>query len=823
MASLRDYSLTLKMLLLTAAVGIVVWTISDAVKTSTLSEVFREKLSDRLSQQAEKQRIMFDHYVKGHHTAIKLFVSTASIRDYIDSPVWNDFVVDDVNVDSSDLEDSELIASGLENYGLVKKQAVKFYKKTPSWLPKLSVLRNFIQPRYLLLLDEDGRVREVYQADKTNLPEELLNPYGVLLNLSRDQGFLTNINGAPYLIASEGVKNKHGETKATLMLASPLDEQFLIASQNSSLSDSNVIALLAEQEPVILVSSNPALIAEGSYLSDLKSSYLTIGQGFFDYGAADLVIELVSFVSTNEIKTLTAEVIEGERTVRALTALSFIITFLLLMYLVTRRIQKFTAYVVNFSNNLNQDNPLEESGGDEIEVLERNFNRLADAVESETAALEYQALHDPLTELPNRKLINNRLQQEILRSHRSNKPLVLIMSDLNHFKEINDTLGHHVGDIVLQQAATRLFRTFRKTDSVARLGGDEFGILLPETSLEQAKMLSKKTVEAFEIPFVVEGNSLSVGISMGLAESPIHGDDVNILVQRADVAMYVAKRGKLGFSVYDPDLDTHSIGRLALMSEFRAAIENQSLEVLYQPKVDVQTNEIIGAEALLRWNHPDRGCIEPEEFIPLAEQTGLIKPLTSWVLEKAVQQCIEWKKIWPNFNMSVNLSVHNLHDVALLDQVRRMIKEYDMQPSCLTLEVTEGDIMTDPIRAKEILEALSMMGVTISIDDFGTGYSSLSYLKQLPVEEIKIDKSFVMEMIDDENDAVIVKATIELAHNLGLKIVAEGVKDQETWDRLRLLNCDIAQGFFISRPITAQEFMNRELSHDWPKCASGSR
>ncbi len=823
MASLRDYSLTLKMLLLTAAVGIVVWTISDAVKTSTLSEVFREKLSDRLSQQAEKQRIMFDHYVKGHHTAIKLFVSTASIRDYIDSPVWNDFVVDDVNVDSSDLEDSELIASGLENYGLVKKQAVKFYKKTPSWLPKLSVLRNFIQPRYLLLLDEDGRVREVYQADKTNLPEELLNPYGVLLNLSRDQGFLTNINGAPYLIASEGVKNKHGETKATLMLASPLDEQFLIASQNSSLSDSNVIALLAEQEPVILVSSNPALIAEGSYLSDLKSSYLTIGQGFFDYGAADLVIELVSFVSTNEIKTLTAEVIEGERTVRALTALSFIITFLLLMYLVTRRIQKFTAYVVNFSNNLNQDNPLEESGGDEIEVLERNFNRLAEAVESETAALEYQALHDPLTELPNRKLINNRLQQEILRSHRSNKPLVLIMSDLNHFKEINDTLGHHVGDIVLQQAATRLFRTFRKTDSVARLGGDEFGILLPETSLEQAKMLSKKTVEAFEIPFVVEGNSLSVGISMGLAESPIHGDDVNILVQRADVAMYVAKRGKLGFSVYDPDLDTHSIGRLALMSEFRAAIENQSLEVLYQPKVDVQTNEIIGAEALLRWNHPDRGCIEPEEFIPLAEQTGLIKPLTSWVLEKAVQQCIEWKKIWPNFNMSVNLSVHNLHDVALLDQVRRMIKEYDMQPSCLTLEVTEGDIMTDPIRAKEILEALSMMGVTISIDDFGTGYSSLSYLKQLPVEEIKIDKSFVMEMIDDENDAVIVKATIELAHNLGLKIVAEGVKDQETWDRLRLLNCDIAQGFFISRPITAQEFMNRELSHDWPKCASGSR
>ncbi len=234
-------------------------------------------------------------------------------------------------------------------------------------------------------------------------------------------------------------------------------------------------------------------------------------------------------------------------------------------------------------------------------------------------------------------------------------------------------------------------------------------------------------------------------------------------------------------------------------------------------------NKIYTCEALLRWNHPERGYIEPDEFIPLAEQTGLIKPLTAWVLEKAVNQCNEWKEIWPGFNMSVNLSVHNLHDVALLTQVRQMISQKNMPASCITLEITEGDIMIDPIRAKEILESLSMMGITISIDDFGTGYSSLSYIKQLPVEEIKIDKSFVMEMMQDENDAVIVKATIELAHNLGLKIVAEGVKDQETWDRLRSLNCDIAQGFFISKPITAEEFVNRELSHSWPQCASGSR
>jgi diguanylate cyclase (GGDEF)-like protein len=804
------------MLLLTAIVGIVVWTFSDVLQTSTLSEVFRGRLSERLSLQAEKQRILFDRYVKGHHTAVKLFVSSVNIRDYVESRSWGR-----ANEDSTGSENIYLENFGLGTSSIAKKHAVKFYNKPPPWLPELSVMRNFIQPRYLMLLDENGRVREVYQADKDKLPEILLEPYGVLLNLSRDQGFLTNINGKPFLVASEDIKNKDGENKATLMLASPLDEQFLIASQNASLSDSNIIALISEQDPTIFVSSNPSLVPEGSYLSDLKSSYLTIGQGFFDYGAADIVIELVSFVSTDEIRALTEEVIKEERTVRALTAVSFILTFLLLMYFVTRRIQKFTEHVVNFSKNINQDKPLEDTGGDEFDVLERNFNRLAEVVESETAALEYQALHDPLTELPNRKLINNRLQQEILRSERSKKPLVLIMSDLNHFKEINDTLGHHVGDIVLQQAATRILRTFRKTDSVARLGGDEFGILLPETSLEQAKMLSQKTVEAFEIPFVIEGNSLNVGISMGLAESPVHGDDVNILVQRADIAMYIAKRSNLGFSVYDPDQDTHSIGRLALMGEFRAAIENHSLELLYQPKVDVQTGNIIGAEALLRWNHPERGNIKPDEFIPLAEQTGLIKPLTSWVLDEAAEQCMEWREVWPDFNMSINLSVHNLHDVALLTQVREMVSQNNLLPSSITMEITEGDIMTDPIRAKEILESLSMLGVTLSIDDFGTGYSSLSYLKQLPVEEIKIDKSFVLEMMSDENDAVIVKATIDLAHNLGLKIVAEGVKDQKTWDRLRSLNCDIAQGYFISKPITADEFLDRQLTDNWPRGVSG--
>ena len=778
--------------MLTAAVGSIVWAFSDALQTQILTEVFRAKLSDRLSLQAEKQRILFDRYVKGHHTAARLFVSTINIRDYVENTSWK------------------------------QNQAIKYYHRPPPWLPRLSIMRNFIQPRYLMLLDEHNQVREVYQASKAKLPDILLNPDRMLLSLSQDQGFLTSIDGKPFLIATEGIENTNGKPKASLILASPLDEQFLIASQGSSLSDVNIVALLAEQEPVILVSSNPALVPEGAQVSDLKDQYLTIGQGFFDYGATDIIIELVSFVSTDEIRLLTQKVIAEERTVRALTAVAFIASFVLVMFLVTRRLKRFAAYVVKFTNHLTHEKHHEDVGGDEIAILESKFNRLAEAVRSETAALEHQTLHDPLTDLPNRKLINNRLQQEILRCERSNKPLVLIISDLNRFKEINDTLGHNVGDTVLQQASIRLFRTFRKTDTVARLGGDEFAILLPGTSLEQASTFSKRAIEAFEIPFVVEGNSLSVGISMGLAESPMHGNDVNILVRRADVAMYVAKRNNTGFSIYDPDQDTHSVDQLALMTELRAAIEEQSLEILYQPKVDAQTLEITGAEALLRWNHPQRGYIKPEEFIPLAEQTGLIKPLTYWVLEKAVHQCLEWREIWPQFNMAVNLSVHNLHDSALLDQVRGLVKKYQLPPSCLTLEITEGDIMTNPIRAKEILESLNMMGIILSIDDFGTGYSSLSYLKQLPVEEIKIDKSFVMEMTEDENDAVIVKATIDLAHNLGLKIVAEGVKDRYTWEYLKSLHCDIAQGYFISPPVSAKDFINISRSHNWPEHAAGS-
>lgn len=782
---LRYFSLTTKMLVLTVTVGIVIWVVSDYFLTNSLEGIFNAKLAERFSREAEDQRIRFDRYIKGHHQAVKLFTNTQQLKEYIKKARWK------------------------------QNQKIVIQNTPVRWLPRLSIIRNFIQPRCILLLDVSGKVREVYHTQKVRPVEEILHPSQTLLNLSRNQGFLTRINGAPYLIASSNVTDKHGKVQAILMVASPLDEQFLIASQGPSLSESSIIALLTEEKPNILVSSNSRLVPSGVTLDSLKDRYLTIGQGFFDYGATDIVIVLVSFISTDEVKQLTQEVLGKDRQMRGITALVFILAFVLVMFFITRRIQQLTMRVSDFSKEKNHISK-NKSRGDQLWLLEERFRDLTKAVETETAALEHQTMHDTLTDLPNRKLLTNRLRHEILRSERTQKPLVLIVSDLDRFKEINDTLGHHIGDLVLQQAGERMLHIFRKTDTVARLGGDEFGILLPETNTEQAILLAQKVVEEFNQPFIVEGHNLGIGISMGICESPMYGNDVNILLQRADVAMYMAKRNNLGYEIYDSDKDTHSIGRLALMGDLRKAIEEQSLELYYQPKVDIVTGKVFGVEALLRWQHPRQGFILPDIFIPLAVQTGLYKPLTSWVVKRAIEQCAEWRQQGIEMNISVNLSVQNLHDVTLKSQIGELLRQAQLPASSLTLEIIESDIMTDPIRARETLNQLNEMGVILSIDDFGSGYSSLNYLKQLPVSEIKIDRSFVMEMTSDENDAIIVRATIDLAHNLGLKIVAEGVKDQATWEILRVLGCDIGQGYFISKPVSPGVFIKWLKSGIWP-------
>ena len=432
------------------------------------------------------------------------------------------------------------------------------------------------------------------------------------------------------------------------------------------------------------------------------------------------------------------------------------------------------------------------------------------------AAIEYQALHDALTDLPNRSLLSDRLHQGILSAGRQQSPLALIIMDLDHFKEINDTLGHHNGDVILQQVSSRVRHVLRESDTVARLGGDEFAVLLPNADMVDATRIAKKLLHVLEQPFDLEGQTFHIGASLGIALFPEHGRDGTALMKRADVAMYEAKRGKSGFSVYDPAKDQHSLRNLSLMGELRAAIERNQLVLYYQPKVNTQTGRVSGVEALVRWQHPEHGLMYPDDFIPLAEQAGLIKQVTLWVLEKALVQNSEWLQLGVDLSVAVNLSVRNLQDNTFPDEVGAILRTWQSkQLSRLRFEITETAMMADPARAAEILNALGAMGIRLSIDDFGTGYSSLAYLKQLPVAELKIDKSFVMGMATDENDATIVRSTIDLAHNIGLRVVAEGVEDKRTYEMLVELGCDSVQGYYISRPVAPEELLRWVQQPPW--------
>jgi diguanylate cyclase (GGDEF)-like protein/PAS domain S-box-containing protein len=419
-------------------------------------------------------------------------------------------------------------------------------------------------------------------------------------------------------------------------------------------------------------------------------------------------------------------------------------------------------------------------------------------------ALRYRATHDSLTDLPNRNLLQERLEEALAAARQHTWPVAFLLLDLDRFKEINDTLGHHIGDLLLRKIARRLETSVREADTIARLGGDEFAVLMPATGMESAGQMARKLIHALEEPFQVEGLSLQVETSVGITLYPEHGNAPAALIRRADVAMYAAKKERSGLMIYDPEQDFTTIRLLALTGDLRRAIHDNGLSMHFQPKLSARDGSPIGVEALARWRHPAHGDIPPDEFIGLAEHSGLIQPLTQWVLDTALRQCAAWKQEGLDLSMSVNLSARNLLDENLPSMVWAMLQSNKVPVDRLTLEITESVIMDDPHRALEVLTALNKIGVAISIDDFGTGYSSLGYLKKLPATEIKIDRSFVMEMDRNPDDRTIVHSTIELAHNLGLSVVAEGVSSRQTWEELKRLGCDIGQGYYFSRPLPAE-------------------
>ena len=460
------------------------------------------------------------------------------------------------------------------------------------------------------------------------------------------------------------------------------------------------------------------------------------------------------------------------------------------------------AFLHEASNN--SGNPeLPKATSTETRDLIRAFTEMRQQVNTRQQALEHQAQHDTLTGLANRNLLYQQLSHMIGKNKRHNDNISLIMLDLDRFKEANDALGHHIGDQLLIAVGHRLRDDLRENDMVARLGGDEFAILLSNAGEAEARNVCKKVLKSFEQPFEIQEQPLFVSASLGIAVHPLHGHDAETMMKRADIAMYVAKRNHLGFAFYEATADNYDTRYLSLANDLRLALNEGTLALAYQLKYDIALNQPVGVEALLRWQHPQLGTISPVNIIPLAEQLGIINRLTLWVITQALAQCAQWRKQGIFISMAVNLSVYDLLTTDLVDQIAGLLVEYEVPASYLVIEITENAMLIDPSNAIRILEKLDQMGLRIAIDDFGAGFSSLGYLKKLPVDELKIDKSFVMDMITNDNDAVIVRSTIDLAHNLGLKVVAEGVENEEIYDLLKILRCDTAQGFYLSKPDSA--------------------
>ncbi len=446
--------------------------------------------------------------------------------------------------------------------------------------------------------------------------------------------------------------------------------------------------------------------------------------------------------------------------------------------------------------------------------LQKARDELELKVAERTTELEYVALHDSLTNLPNRQLYMDRLSSTIEFAAIEKDQLAVMMIDLNLFKLINDAHGHSTGDFVLVEVARRFKQALRRSDTVARFGGDEFALVLPAADLATAIKIADNILTAISPTMEINGHELSLSCSIGIAIYPENGRAPDVLLQKADIAMYTSKRNNVGHAVYSSALDTDSAGLLSLTRDLKQAIFKNQLELYYQPKFSFVTGNLIGAEALLRW-HRDDQLVMPDTFISIAEQTNLINELTYWVIEEGFSQCTAWNHNSPKkLSISINLATRTLDDDELPDRIAALLKGKNYAHKQLIMEITETGVMADPQHSLHILRRLDKMGLGISVDDFGTGYSSLVYLKKLPVDEIKIDRAFVTDMLKDQESTVIVRAIIDLAHNLGLTVVAEGVETATVWKALKELDCNYCQGYYTGKPMPAIEFESKFIHNN---------
>jgi diguanylate cyclase (GGDEF)-like protein len=452
--------------------------------------------------------------------------------------------------------------------------------------------------------------------------------------------------------------------------------------------------------------------------------------------------------------------------------------------------------------------------GDELDLLIDTADDLAYGIQAlrarakqdeAEATIRRMSLYDAVTGLPNRVRLRQVLEQSISAARAERRPLALLMVGANRFSEINESLGYHEGDRLLEEMASRLSKLVPDTDAIARVGEADFAVVAARSDAEHAVHVATQVLTSMYEPIGLSGFMLDPRASVGISLFPGHGSDPDVLIRRAHVALQQARRTSSGYAIYTGGLDTEGKQRLAMMADLRNAIENNELLLYCQPKIDMRTARLTGAEALVRWAHPEKGMINPGEFIKLAESTGLITPLTFWMLGSAVAQAYAWREGGLAAPLAVNLSARDLHDPTLLDRVRGAFLTWGAQPDWIQFELTESAVMEDAGDSLTMLGRLKDLGVQLYIDDFGTGYSSLAYLQKMPVDAIKVDQSFVGDMLQNEDSATIVRSTIELAHSLGMKVVAEGVENAAVWHELDALGCDVAQGYYISAPIPADQ------------------
>ena len=565
----------------------------------------------------------------------------------------------------------------------------------------------------------------------------------------------------------------------------------------SSLADTAAGALIASS--ALSTAAGPGT-ADEARVGGEDIGVLVVAQAIFGRNT--------SAVLTRSISEAVAPFAQLQLTLISLTLLGLAVS-LAGSILTARRITRPMLALARSARRLGDghyDEPVAVDGDREIGDLARAFNQMREGISLREGQIRRLAYWDKLTGLPNRDQFLDQLTGAIDTAKQGAGVCSVLMLDLDRFKHVNDVLGHSFGDALLCEVARRLESVLvRRTDNVARLGGDEFAILLPGQGVAQARAIAERLRQALEQPMQVERQAIDMSAGIGLATYPEHADAAELLLSRVEIAMYAAKHRRAGVLVYDATFDRRSQDTLSMLSELRRAVEGDELVLYFQPKLALADGALTGVETLVRWIHPQRGFVAPDDFIPFAEQTGYITEITQWVMRKSVRQAACWQAEGLDLIIAVNLSTRDLMDLELPRRFAEILASERVAATRFCLEITESAIMDDPQRALSTLDRLHAMGFLLSIDDFGTGYSSLAYLKRLPVDELKIDRSFVGGVETDRDDAVIVRSTIALGHNMGLKVVAEGIENEAIWQILRHAGCDVGQGYFMSKPIPAPQ------------------